>query len=346
MNIYNNAVYMEDLKNTIDMTVGIEQLKNKKILVTGATGTIGSYIVDTILAYSHIYNANICVYAACRNNDRYGERFSQCPCEVHYVEYDMLKDIKFDMDIDYIIHAAGNAYPTAFANNPVETIVGNVNSTYNILEYARKHSTRRVLYVSSGEVYGNISADINGVKEEQLGNVDVLMSRSCYPLSKRTTENLCVSYNKEYGTDVVIVRPCHTYGPTITKNDNRANAQFIRNAIEGKNIVLKSSGEQMRSYCYVADCAAGILTALINGKSAEAYNCSNPDSVLTIADFAKTIAQIAGTKVIMENPTNRDIANRSPIRNQILNAEKLYNLGWKPLYGIEEGIRSVLNILK
>ena len=346
MNIYSKAAYMQDIKNTIDMTVAIEKLKNKKILVTGSTGTIGSYIVDTLLTYSKMCDGNICVYAACRNKDRYLERFRECPYEMHYLEYDMLKDIEFDMDFDYIIHVAGNAYPTAFTNNPVETIVGNVNSTYNILEYARQHSVRRVLYISSGEVYGNIAADIKGVKEDQLGDVDVLMPRACYPLSKRATENLCVSYNKEYGTDVVIVRPCYTYGPTITRNDNRANAQFIRNAVEGNDIVLKSSGEQVRSYCYVADCAAGILTVLINGKTAEAYNCANPDSVLTIADFARTIAGIAGTKIVMVNPTNQDIANRSPIRNQILDSAKLCELGWKPTYKIEKGIGSVFSILK
>ena len=226
------------------------------------------------------------------------------------------------------------------------TIIENVESTYRLLEYLRKHHGGKLLYVSSGEVYGQGKDFLDSFDEKYVGYIELLSQRSCYPLSKRTVENLCSSYWKQYGIETVIVRPCHTYGPCITETDNRAHVQFFHNALAGENIVLKSAGNQMRSYNYVGDCAAALLTVLINGMEGEAYNLANPKSKLTIAQLAEKIAEIEGRRVIFEIPSFVDIVNQSPIPKQVLDTKKIEKLGWIPGFSLEEGICHTLNILK
>lgn len=347
MNLYLSKTYLKDLETAANSVIGIENLKNCSILVTGATGTIGSFIVDTLLRYNKTDNANITVFASGRKISRLVDKFGNEKNELlHFAEYDIEKSVYFDFDPDYIVHAAGNAYPAAFVNDPVGTIMGNVSGTYALLEFARAHKTKRFLYVSSGEVYGSGDLSIEEFNENYGGYVDPTSPRSCYPNSKRAAETLCASYSKQFGMQTVIVRPCHTYGPVMTANDNRANVQFFKNVLKDEDIVLKSAGAQMRSYCYVADCASAILTVLLNGKTGEAYNSANPMARTTIAGFAKEVAAAAGKKVIFSDPTESELAQRTPIAKQVLGSAKLESLGWQGKYSVADGVKNTLKILK
>lgn len=346
INLYESKIYSEDLKAAVNASVEIENLKNKSILITGATGTIGSFIVDMLLEYNKT-GANITIFAAGRNIERFHQKFGYVKTEkLFYVEYDMQNPFLFDVFVDYIIHAAGNAYPAVFHNDPVGTIIGNVNGTYALLEYAKKHGAKRFCYISSGEIYGQADLKAASFKENDSGYTDVLSPRSCYPVSKRAAENLCISYTEQHGLETVIVRPCHTYGPGITKGDNRAHAQFFRQALNGEDIVLKSAGTQERSYCYIADCASAIFTCLMKGKSAQAYNSANFTARTTIAGFAKAVADYAGRKVIFADVKEGDLKNQTPIKKQILNVEKLEALGWKGSYSVKKGIEHTMAILE
>lgn len=347
MNLYSSNTYFQDLRNAAKASINIEQLRGKSVLVTGATGTIGSFIVDLLMQYNKDNCAGIKVYASGRSLERLDERFYPIKTEwLIYVEHDMKQSIRFDFSVDYIIHTAGNAYPAAFNTDPVGTIIGNIMGTYTLLEYGRHHGTKRFLYISTGEVYGQGDLKLDEFIETYGGYVNPTSPRSCYPNSKRTTETLCASYSKQYGLETVVVRPCHTYGPGMTKGDNRANVQFINNVLNDENIILKSSGTQMRSYCYVADCAAIILTVLINGKSGEAYNSANPNARITIAGFAKIVAETAGKKVIFENPTEAEKADRTPIAKQVLSSKKVEALGWRGQYTVQMGVAHMLAILQ
>ena len=234
----------------------------------------------------------------------------------------------------------------AFNTDPVGTLMGNVAGTYALLEYGRSHAAKRFLYISSGEVYGQGNLQFEELEESYCGFIDSLSSRACYPLGKRTVENLCASYSKQYGLETVIVRPCHTYGPGITEEDSRANAQFFRNVLADEDIVLKSEGKQLRSYCYVADCASAMLTVLSYGICGEAYNVANPQARITISGLAEIIAEEAGKRVVYSIPNDFDIANRSPIEKQVLSSKKLEDLGWKGCYDVRKGVRNTLEILK
>lgn len=346
MTLQKSIVYINDLDIAIKHTVGMEKLSNSIVLVTGATGTIGSFITDMLLRYNQVCNAKIKVCVAGRNIEELEKKFAYWnDGDFIALQYDMVLPILFDQKVDYVIHAAGNAHPVAFNGDPVGTIIGNINGTYNLLEYTRKHGGKRLLYVSSGEIYGQGDMDLDEFNEEYEGYINIFSPRSCYPESKRATENLCASYSSQYKLESVIVRPCHTFGPGITITDSRANVQFIRNILNDEDIILKSSGTQMRSYNYIVDCASGILTALMNGKSGEAYNIANSNNRITIAGLAKIIANIGHKKVIYENPSTADLANRTPIIKQVLSSKKIEMLGWTGSFSIEEGIKHTLNIL-
>lgn len=340
-----NKRYEDTVLKVIEQVKDIERLRKKSILITGASGLIGSYIVDMLIELNKKYDMNIKVYAAGRDMDRLRSRFALVE-NLKFLIYDVNEKISFDYKFDYIIYAASNAYPAAFMDDPVGTIIGNINGTFNHLNYAKKCNCGKFIYISTGEVYGNFDNDILSFKEENSGYINPIKVRSCYPVSKRAAENLCVSYGEQYDINTVIVRPSHTYGPNVTKGDNRANVQFVNSAIKGSDIVMKSAGRQLRSYTYIPDCASAILTVLLCGKKGEVYNISNENSIVTIAEFAQKVANICGKKVTFEMADEKDKKEQSPIERQVLNNERLLELGWKGIFDIDCGIRNMITILK
>lgn len=347
MSLYNSKTYIKDIETAVNSTVDIEQLRGSSILVAGAAGLIGSYIVDILLFYNKIQNADIKIYAVDRKMESLAARFDEVKTsELTYIEHDVNLQPNFDFESEYIIHAASNAFPAVFNTDPVGTIMSNIWGTKLLLDYAMSHRCKKFLYISSGEIYGQGDINLEMYEESYSGYIDPTQPRSCYPNSKRAAETLCVSYTKQFGVDTVIVRPCHTYGPNATSADNRANVQFVNSALRGEDIILKSAGNQMRSYCYIADSSSAILTALINGKSGEAYNIANPYSRVTIADFAKIVAEQTGRKVVFSDPDEVAIDERTPIAKQVLDSSKLEALAWCARFDIQLGIKHTLDIIK
>ena len=342
MRLYENKKYREDLAVALNATPEIEQLWEKQVLVVGATGLIGSFLVEVLLYANETKGAAIQVVAHGRSYEKLVRRFGPESSSLKYLTGDICEEIVYEEKLDYIIHLASNAYPEKFRKEPVETMLANINGTLNLLKLAEKMELCRMLYVSSGEVYGE--TDLKKV-EDNYGYVDVLSSRACYPMSKRAGETLCCAYTQEYGVDVVIARPCHVYGASGTASDNRASTQFIRNAVGAEDIVMNSSGSQMRSYAYVADAVSGILTVLIKGTNGQAYNIAPGDAV-TIRKFAEICAKKARCQVLFLNPDDAEKKEQSPISSQILVNDKLCELGWKECFRVEEGIGRSIEILK
>ena len=344
---YKNVIYRGDLQYVLDC-IQLEQLRGCNILVAGATGLIGSFLVDVLMLSNELLHYNINVFAMSRKKESLEKRFKshlKSPF-FHPIQHDVKFPLTCHYRFDYIINAASNAYPLAFSTDPVGTIMGNILGVYNLLEYARQKGIKRFLFISSGEVYGQGNENVSAFDESYSGYVDNTNPRSCYPNAKRAAETLCVAYTKQYGIDTVIARPCHIYGPTATKNDNRASAQFINNVLSGNDIVMKSQGLQLRSYCYVADCVSGILTILLKGETGQAYNIANANSNVTIREMAEIIASISGKKVVFEIPSEIEKAGYNPVMQSVLNAGKLEKLGWKANYDIKTGLKRTIDILK
>ena len=347
MNFYNSESYKKDIEIAVNATVGIEKLFNSSVLIAGGSGLIGSFIADMLLFANSHRNANITVYAMDMSAERMTSRFSGLDTDrLHLVEHNVNELPGFSFDADYIIHAASPAFPAAFNSDPVGTVMSNILGTKYLLDYGKAHGAKRMLYISSGEVYGQGDLSLESFDEAYAGYVDPTSARSCYPNGKRAAETLCVSYTKQFELDTVIVRPSHTYGPTVTKADNRANAQFVNKGLAGEDIVLNSAGNQMRSYTYLADSASAILTVLTTGESCNAYNIANSQSRTTIAGFAKEVAAQTGTKVIFADPDEVAKAEATPIVKQVLSSKKLEALGWQGQFTVEEGIKHTLQIMR
>lgn len=347
MSFYKSENYKKDIEIAVKATVGLEKLYNSSVLIAGGSGLIGSFMADMLLYANKHMNANITVYAMDLSAERLAARYEGINTDkLHFVEHNVNELPDFDFAVDYIIHAASPAFPAAFNSDPVGTVMSNILGTKYLLDYGKDHGTKRMLYISSGEVYGQGDLSLESFEESYAGYVDPTSARSCYPNGKRTAETLCVSYTKQFGIDTVIVRPSHTYGPTVTKADNRANAQFVNKGLAGEDIVLNSAGNQMRSYTYLADSASAIISVLTSGESGNAYNIANSNSRTTIAGFAKEVAAQTGTKVIFADPDEVAKAEMTPIAKQVLSSKKLEALGWKGQFTIEEGIRHTLNIMR
>lgn len=335
--------YREDIKKVASLVeLPWSKLDGCNILVTGATGLIGSCLVKVLMAHHGNYH----VYASVRNESRAKKIFEEFSGDeiFHIIKYDVTGELHSSIDFQYIIHAASYAGPSFFANNPVEVMKANFNGVCNLLDYGKSHNLKRFLFVSTGEVYGE--GDGREFTEDYSGYVNTMSPRSCYPSSKRTAETLCISYEAEYGLDVVIARPCHVYGPQFTASDNRVYAQFIRNVLRGEDIVMKSTGEQYRSWCYVVDCVSALLYILMKGKSGEAYNIADSSANITIGEMAKMIAEIGGKKVVIDIPSNKEKAGYNVVQQSLFSTSKLESLGWTIIGTMKDKIKKTIKDAK
>ena len=346
--------YCDDILAAANETLPWEKLQGCNVLITGATGLIGGCLVEVLMS-----RGDVNVYAAGRNEERARRRFAEYKDNphFHFFKYDVsrplsdvsrpLSDVSRPLSegtssplsegnsipFHYIIHAASDASPAAFASTPVDVIKSNIYGTANLIEYGMVNGMRRFLYVSTGEVYGEGGAteetpDGPAFKETDSGYVNPVLPRSCYPSSKRAAETLCAAYKEQYGADVVIARPCHTYGPHFTPSDNRVYAQFIRNVLRGEDIVMKSDGSQFRSWCYVVDCVRALLYILLKGESGEAYNIADTNSNITIRQLAEMIAAAAGRSVVIQLPKDSESNGYNRVTRSLFSTRKLEALGW------------------
>ena len=355
MSLYESSAYLNELKTELRRPdIPWNLLKNKKIIVTGASGMIGSYLVDLIMLANSFYANQTHVYALSRNIDKLKKRFTQYegnPC-FHYVVHDIMQAIilEEENDIDYIIHAASNTHPKEYSNDPVGTIMTNVMGLYNILEYVKENQrehTCRVIVCSSVEIYGENRTNKDYFSEDDLGYLDCNTLRAGYPESKRISESMMQAYIKQYHIDAVSVRLSRVYGASLEKDDSKAMTQFIRNAMRGEDIVLKSDGMQLFSYNYIADAARAILMVLLKGETGNAYNVADSNSDRKLKDIAECLACYCGTKVVFQIPDQSEREGYSTATKALLDSSKIrQKLNWKSYYSLEEGLRRTLEMMK
>ncbi len=369
------------------VTENLDALRGASVLVTGATGLIGSEMVRTLDCINKVHGLHMQILALVRNRkkaeDIYGALLSEG--RVRLVLADLTEDsfvqsvlqeisgkpadqtsgagreaVSSDsslpsdnggergagVHIDYIIHCAAVTTSKTMVQKPVETIVTAIRGTQNMLELARETHCRSFVYVSSMEMYGDLSVYGTDTRadEQRIGYLNPLIVRSNYPESKRMCENLCAGYVSEYGVPVKIARLAQTFGAGILPTENRVFAQFARSAMAGKDIVLHTRGLSEGNYCYTADCIRGLLTILLKGSSGEAYNVVNESTHTTIAGMAQMVAdEIAGGKihVVFDIPETNTYGYAADTKLTLLSG-KLCGLGWKPEIGLPDMYRRMM----
>lgn len=340
-----NKIVSSDMENIINSSCRLEILKNKTVLITGAYGMLPSYMAFLLLYLNNKRGYGIDIIPAVRDAGKWQASVSRFFPEFSPPE-PFITDLKAPLDIcgdiDYIIHAASPASPHIYGDYPVNVIEPNVLGTYNLLKLAVEKKSSGFLYFSSCEVYGKTAAA--EVTETDFGPSDPLELRGCYGESKRMGENLCGSFRAQFSVPVKIVRPAHTYGPTTDiVNDERVFAEFIGNVVRGENILMKSRGDAIRSFCYISDATVGFFKILLEGKIGEAYNLSNERAAVSVKELAETIAALYPHKGLKVTAAERK-AGESYMENRntlhpVFVSDKLKSLGWKPVYGIKEGFK-------
>ncbi|MGQ7685858.1 NAD-dependent epimerase/dehydratase family protein [Streptococcus suis] len=342
-----NLRYCQDIEKSMGSILSIKKLKNQSILITGSTGLIGSAIVDQLIWLNKYQDYSIKIYVASRDEEGVRKRFGKYfdSQSLIYVPYDARSHFNFSEQVDYLIHAASPASPNLYVSNPVDTMLSNFVGMNELLLYAKRVGTKGIVYISSSEVYG-VRNKSTPFKESDYGYLDILDHRSSYASSKRATETLCHSYAKQYEIPVKIVRPGHIYGPSATTHDWRLSSDFMFKAIRSEELVLKSSGQQLRSYCYSLDCASAIIAVLLDGKSGEAYNISGQDVSVSIRELSELIANVSGVTLSFDLPNDLEIVQANPMLNSCLDNQRLLQLGWRSNFTTREGIESTYFILK
>ena len=323
-------------------------LKNKTIMFTGACGLLGRYFIDFVLYASKKLNLNTRIIALELKREVLDDLYSE------YMESGMLipvasdvtKPINIESSIDYCIQATSPANRFWFSNYPVDVINANINGTFNMLNLA-KEKKARFLFISSGEIYGDQECPLKGFTENQPGIVDSSLVRSCYTESKRCSETLAISFAHQYNIEAMVARLCYVYGPTYTPNEKRVFFQFLYNYLDEKDIVMKSKGEQVRSYLYVSDAVLALLHIICYGQNKEAYNVSTTDKPVSVKDIADTFVKLSNgnIKVVFEL-AEEESKGFSKFMNAVQDPSKLMDLGYKPKVSFIDGVKRTINSSK
>ena len=341
----------EDVEDIVNYCGGIElanKLKNKSVLITGASGMIGSYFVYTLIKLNEIFDSNIKILAFVRNPEKLDE-YIRSNSNVEILKGDVSNPININQKIDYIIHAASPASPKIMREHPVETNFANTLGTANTLMLAHNKNVLGYLFISSREIYGEPNPGQELFTEDgALGQVNPLVPRNGYAEGKKAAENMCSSFKEEYNLNAKIVRLAHTYGPGMSINDGRVQADFLKNVLNNENIVLKSDGSSIRTYTYIADAIKGMLLVLFSSKEL-VYNIADENSKTSIKELAETIVSIVPEKklkLVFDIPESADKGTAS-FKMGILSTDKIRNeLNWQPKYSIKEGFKRTIKHLQ
>lgn len=345
-------VFAESREQARSEAIPWGELEGKRVLITGATGLIGFACARLLLERNRLgLGSQIGVLCLVRNEGRAREVFSA------YDEDDGLEMIAGTVEgfpqpegpIDYIVHTACPTASKFFAEHPVETADALVLGTRRVLELARAKGSSGVVYASSMEAYGDGNAEPgleNLLDESQVGYVDPLRVRSCYPEGKRMAEQYCCAYSAEYGVPAMVVRLAQTFGPGIPKSDGRLFAMCARNVLAGEDIVLKTTGASTRMYLYTTDAVSALLTVMLKGEPGCAYNAANPSTYCSVREMAEMVAALAPDGDVRVRCEIDPDAPYPPEHHLPLDVSRLEALGWAPRRDLPDMYRNLMAYLE
>ena len=346
-----DPILLEDLEDIINRsTSALDAINHSTVLVTGATGLIGSLVIKAIY-YANVYrNYAIHAIALVRDTEKAERVFGNIlrHPNISLAIGDVCHELKIEHDVDYIIHGANPTASKYFVTHPVETIQSIINGTDNILKFAVEKKIKSMVYLSSMEVYGQVTGYRQVVSEKDLGYIDILDTRSSYSEGKRMAECLCASYASEYGAPVKIARLALTFGAGADYNSTRVFGQFARAVIEKHDIVLHSTGETLLNYCYTADAISAIFAILARGQSGTAYNVSNDKEIYSVRDVAQMLVNeysAAGIKVVYDIPNDEKTYGYNKINTHLLDNKMILDIGCKFHIGIQVAFERIIKHL-
>jgi UDP-glucuronate decarboxylase len=305
-----------------------------RVLVTGAAGFIGSHLAEALLLKGHDVIGIDNLYSGQQSNVSYLNGYKN----FSFQEQDVTQAIS--MDVDYIFNLACPASPVAYQRDPVATVRTNVLGAINVLDLAKQLDCP-VLQASTSEVYGD--PDISPQTEEYLGNVNPIGIRACYDEGKRVAETLFFDYHREYDVKIQVVRIFNTYGPRMRIDDGRVISNFIVQALRNEPITIYGHGNQTRSFCYVADLVAGLVSMFDNSDSVRGpINLGNPNefSMLELAEEVIRLTNSESKLEFLELPAD-DPKQRRP---DILKADRYLN--WRPEIELTEGLSKTIDYFR
>ena len=344
-----NDILREDAIQIIEDNKKLKELKKCNFMVLGASGMIGSYFVNTLLTLNEQYNYDINLYLVVRNPKKLPDYVLNNK-NVHIVEQDIVNPINLDVDIDYVVHSASPASPLIMKEKPVETNFANTIGAANALNFAHEHKAKGFLFVSSREIYGQPEEGQEFFYEDgKYGQVDPLVPRNGYAEGKKAAENMCAGFKEEYGLNTKVVRLAHTYGPGMSIYDGRVQADFLKNVVNNENIVLKSTGESVRTYTYIADAVNAMFMVLLHSKDM-VYNIADEKCKTSIRELAETMVSIypeRKLKLVFDIPKETKNTGTASFTLGILATDKIRKeLKWKPKYSIFDGFKRTIEYIE
>ena len=340
-----HRILKEDINNILNTNLSWKSFDGTNVLITGASGMIGSYMMNTLVQLKRTTEYDINIYALVRNPNKIPEDVRG---DINIIQQSVVDPIVTDVKFDYVIHAASPASPLIMREDPVGTIAANTIGTYNTLNIAKKGSGKGYLYISSREIYGQPYENQEVFTEDTYGFVDQLNVRSCYPEGKKAAETMCVCFKEQFGVNTKIARLAHTFGPGMPVDDGRVQADFLRNIINNEDIVLKSEGTAVRTYTYIGDAVSALFHILLDSEDI-VYNISSEESTVSIRQLAETLVDAypeRNLKLVFDIPEADKNSGCAPFTLGILSSEKIRNIGWKPIYGLKEGLMRTVEFLE
>lgn len=309
--------------------LNFSQLKNKTILITGASGLVGSNLLTYLNFLNEKEKLNLKIIAIHKSPL---EPWMPRSSLIRYIKLDLTThDLSANLKFDVIIHCATYAQPKKFLEHPRETINLNIGVLFNLLEQAEKNQAS-FLYLSSAETYGEVDRTNIPTKETHLGNVNTLSERAIYTESKRLAETICYLFSKKIR--VKIARALIGYGPGVKYDDKRVIPEFIKKAQEEKKITMMDEGNVQRTFCFITDMVEMLLNILLNGKEI-VYNVCGQDTTI-IKDLAKLITQINEAK--FDYKFNKETIKGTPLVLTLDNNRYLSEFNKREFTPLNEGL--------
>jgi UDP-glucuronate decarboxylase len=345
--LFDHPTIRDDIERVHSSSIPWGLLDGKTVLVLGATGMLPAAMVDALMAArAGPGKIDVRIVALVRSSERARLRFNHWLRDDGFslLIQDVTQPVRSGLKPQFIVHAASPASPKFYRPDPVGTMLPNVVGTLNLLNLAREARAERVLFFSSAEVYGRFNNPPQAIDEETFGSLDPNETRSCYAESKRMGEALCSAYALQYGVPATIVRPFHTYGPGMKLNDGRVFADFIRDVVTGREIVVKGDGKDQRSFCYLSDATEAFLQVLLRGQPGQAYNIGNPSGSISTGDLASLLSGLFGKPPPQTSKTNLNVGDKAPEMAAATRPDisKIAGLGWSPTTGPADGFRRTI----